>query len=179
MLKFWLALILGTIGVAAGITYLKLHRGAQTISYPPVAARNKQARVEFIQAQPDTDDLKVEVSANVVTFHAKQSKAGKEYQMSIKLKNVGEADLDLNLLSQSCTCSEVYVDDKRVTLTDHQKKVPPGQTATIRMNYIPNKDQIANEEGKKTRVRATFTHNDERFSDNLHFEIVTLVVIDK
>lgn len=175
MLKFWVALILGTIGIAAGLTYLKLHRGAQTISYPAPASKQKSPQIEFQTAQPDTDAIKMEVSANVVIFHVKESKVGNEYQMSFNIKNAGQADLELSLINQSCTCSEVFVDNQRVSLTDHQKKVPPGKTATIKLVYVPKKDQIAKEPGETTRVRASFNHNDERFSDNLHFEIVTEV----
>ncbi|HMO35122.1 MAG TPA: DUF1573 domain-containing protein [Gemmatales bacterium] len=171
MLKFWLTLILGTIMISSGLTYLKLHRGAQTISYPPPAPKQEVALVEF-QSIPE-NKTKMEVSANVVTFKVPESFVDEENTMTFLIKNNGKADLEMSLLSKSCNCSEIYFDDQRVSLTDHMRKVAPGKTATIKLNYRPKSEQL--KDSGTSRIRATFTHNDERFSDNLHFEVVTTV----
>lgn len=174
MIKFWLALILGTIVIASGLTYLKLHRGAQTISYPPPAPKSKPPALEFLSAKDNTDEIRMDISANVVTFKVKESKADKPNEVSFKLNNTGEGPLELSLRASSCTCTSIFIDQQQLTLTNHKFTLPPGQTAMVRLNYKPKLDQnkVA---GEKTRITATFEHNDERYSDNLHFEIETEV----
>lgn len=174
MLKFWLALILGTIGIAAGLTYLKLHRGAQTISYPPVAAKTKSPAIEFSTIKPNSDDNKMEISANVVMFNVKESLADAENEVSCQLKNSGEGTLELSLKHASCTCIEIYFDKQRVTMTEHQVKIAPGQTAVVRLLYKPKLEPGTLADGR-SRITATFEHNDERYNDNIHFEIVTRI----
>lgn len=174
MIKFWLALILGTITISAGLTYLKLHRGAQTISYPPPAPKSKPPAIEFLPMKADTEDVKMEISANVVTFKVKESKADKPTEVSFKISNSGEGQLELSLQPSSNPSPDIYVDDQRVTPTDHQTKVLPGKTAVVRLIYIPKYDALKGT-NDKTRITATFGHNDVRYSDNLHFEIETVV----
>jgi hypothetical protein len=171
VLKFWLALILGTITISAGLTYIKLYRGAQTKSYPPPATKQEHPLVEF--ANVAENKAKMEVSANVVTFKAGDSYVDDEYSVSCQVKNNGLADLELSLRNVSCTCAGVYVDSQRISLTDHERKVAPGKFATIKMVYKPKTEQLPNEPDAVSRIRATFKHNDDRFSDNIHFEIVT------
>jgi hypothetical protein len=172
VIKFWLALILGTVTIAAGLTYLKLHRGAQTISYPPPAPKTKPPLIEYQNTQPDTDEKRVEISANVVTFHVKESKADKENEVMMRLKNTGEGPLELSLKHSSCTCAKIYLDSQLVTMTDHLVKIPAGQSALLKLIYKPKFDPNR-VNGDKLRITATFAHNDERYNDDLHFEIVT------
>lgn len=173
MLKFWLALILGTITISAGLTYLKLHRGAQNISYPPPAAKQELPQVDFQSIASNKSEMAV--SANVVTFKVPESFVDEESSVSCHVKNNGKADLELSLQSKSCNCSEVYIDDQRVSLTDHLRKVAPGKTSVIKLVYKPKTEQLPKEPGDTSRIRATFQHNDDRFSDNLHLEIVTQI----
>ncbi|HQR06984.1 MAG TPA: hypothetical protein PLN21_09190 [Gemmatales bacterium] len=174
MIKFWLALILGTIAISAGLTYLKLHRGAQTISYPAPAPKTKPPSIEFLSTKSDTDEVKMEISANVVTFKVKESKADRPNQVSFKISNTGEGQLELDLRASSSTSTDIYFDQHKVTLTDHTVKVPPGQSAVVSIIYTPKyePDLVP---GTKTKITTTFEHNDVRYSDNLHFEIETEV----
>lgn len=172
MIKFWLALILGTIAISAGLTYLKLHRGAQTISYPPPAPKSKPPVLEFLSNMPNTDDVRMGISANVLTFHVKETKADKPTEVSFKISNTGEGSLELSFRTSTSTSIDVYVDKQHVTLTDHSVKIPPGQTAVVRLVYqVPFNPALR--PGEKTRLEVTFKHNDDRYSDNLHFEIET------
>ncbi len=174
MIKFWLALILGTISIAAGLTYLKLHRGAQTIAYPPPAPKTKPAIIDFIATNPNNDDVSMEISANVVTFKVRESKADKENEVSFKIHNTGEGTLDLNLMHISHDFAKVYIDLQRLTPTDHQVKIAPGKTSVVRLLYNP---KLENDKkgGEKLHIITTFGHNDDRYSDNLHFDIETTV----
>lgn len=174
MLRFWLALILGTIVISAGLTYLKLHRGAQTIPYPPLAPKTKQPAVEFIPAKANTPENNMEVSANLVLFHVSESIADADNEIEFKVRNNGEGPLELSYKGESCTCAHVYVDGQRVSGTNHMSKINGGQTATFRIIYKPKITGTRGEPEKK-RIRVTFDHNDQRYSDNLQFEIVTTV----
>ena len=174
MYKFWLALILGTITISAGLTYLKLHRGAQTISYPPSAAKAKAPQVEFINTYTPSDEKQMEVSANVVTLILKESYHEVSEEVSFKVKNAGEGELKLSLMHESCNCLGISIDGQRVSGTNHESKIGPGKTVEVRINFKPKFDPNRSS-ADKTRIRATFSHNDDRFSDNLHFEILTLV----
>ena len=174
MIKFWLALILGTIAIAAGLTYLKLHRGAQTIAYPPPAPKTKPGFIEFITTNPNNDDVRMDISANVVTFQVKESKADKENEVSFKIHNTGEGTLDMDLFRSSSDSARIFFDQKLVTLTDHNVKIPPGQTAAVRWLYKP-KLEADKKGGEKTKITSVFQHNDARYSDNLYFEIETTV----
>jgi hypothetical protein len=73
MLKFWAALILGTIGISAGLTYLKLYRGAQTQAPPPPAVQTQQAHAEFIADTTPGNMTRMETSGSNITFHVKES----------------------------------------------------------------------------------------------------------
>jgi len=172
MFKFWLALILGTIAISGGLTYLKLHRGAQTISYPSPAPKTKPPLIEFLSNMPQNDESSMEISANVVTFHIKESKADKPHEVSFKVHNTGEGALELSLRQVSATTIDIYVDKQQVTMTDHKVKIPPGQTGLIRLIYTPTVN-TAKKPGDKDRFTVVFEHNDDRYSDNLHFEIET------
>jgi hypothetical protein len=174
VIKFWLALILGTISISAGLTYLKLHKGAQTISYPPPAPKTKPAIIDFISTSPNNDDVSMEISANVVTFKVRESKADKENQVSFKIHNTGEGTLDLSLEKISPDFAKVYIDQQQLTPTDHQVKISPGKTSVVTLQYKP-KLEIGKKSGEKLHITTTFTHNDERYSDNLHFDIETSV----
>lgn len=176
MIKFWLALILGTVSISAGLTYLKLYRGAQTISYPPPAPKTKPPAIEFLPVKSNTDEVQMDISANVVTFKVKESKADRPNEVSFKINNTGEGQLNLSLQPSSGTGGDVdvYVDQQKLTLTDHRAKVLPGKTALVQMIYTP-KYSPEKGTGDKTRITATFQHNDERYNDNFHFEIETVV----
>jgi len=176
VIKFWLALILGTITISAGLTYLKLYRGAQTISYPPPAPKTKPPTIEFLPTKSNTDEVQMDISANVVTFNVKESKADRANEVSFKISNTGEGQLNLSLLPSSNTSGDVdiYVDQQKVTPTDHQAKVLPGKTAVVKMFYTP-KSSAEKGTSDKTRFTATFGHNDVRYSDNFRFEIETMV----
>ena len=173
MIKFWLALILGTITISAGLTYLKLHRGAQTISYPPPAPKTKPPAIEFVSMKANTDEVKMEISANVVTFKVKESRADRPNKVSFNISNTGEGQLDLSLLA-AATGADIYIDQQKLTLTNHKIKVLPGKTAVVEIMYQPKFDP-EKPAGTKTKIDTTFEHNDQRYSDYLHFEIETEV----
>lgn len=179
MLKFWAALILGTIGISAGLTYLKLYRGAQTQAAPPPAVQTQQAHAEFIADTTPGNIARMEISGSTVTFQVNESIVDQEYSIPFQVRNTGKAELELSLLNKSCSCAEIFVDDRKITLTDHSSKIAPGKTSTVKLVYRPKQAQLPQQAGDKARIRATFNHNDDRFDGNIHFEIVTEIKAKK
>lgn len=173
MWKFWFALIFGTIIISAGLTYLKLHRGAQTLDFQAPAEKTKHPLVEFLPVSESK--YKMETSANVVTITVPESTIDQVEEVSFKALNKGEADLELSLLTKSCTCADVLIDDQRISGTSHMTKIAPGKSAVIKITYKLKQEQVPAKAGEKVRLKAIFYHNDERYVDNLHFEIVTAV----
>jgi hypothetical protein len=174
VIKFWLALILGTISISAGLTYLKLHKGAQTISYPPPAPKTQPAIIDFIATSPNNDDVRMDISANMVTFQVKETKADKESEVSFKIHNSGEGTLNMDLERSSSDSARIFFDDKQLTLTDHNVKIAPGKTAVVKWLYKA-KVETGKKGGEKTKITSVFQHNDARYSDKLYFEIETTV----
>ncbi|MFT3878428.1 MAG: hypothetical protein QM703_02070 [Gemmatales bacterium] len=123
---------------------------------------------------PDTDEVKMGISANVVSFQVKESKSDRANEVNFKIKNTGEGELVLELRNSSSTSPDIFVDNRPVTMTEQKVKVPPGNTVLVRMIYTPKFDPDK-PAGDKTRYSATFEHNDLRYSDHLHFEIETIV----
>lgn len=175
MWKFWFALIFGTIIISAGLTYLKLHRGAQTIDFPAPAEKAKLPLAEFQPVNQQVTTNRMEISANVVTIQVPESTINQDESVSFMVLNKGAADLELSFMMKSCTCSDVFIDDQRIIGTSNTTKIAPGKTAVIKIAYKLKQEQVPAKAGEKVRLRAIFAHNDERYVDNLHFEIVTTV----
>lgn len=173
--KFWFALIFGTIIISGGLTYLKLHRGAQTIDFPAPAEKPKLPLVEFQPVSQQDSKNKMEISANVVTINVPESTLNQDTSVSFNVLNKGAADLELSMLAKSCTCADVFIDDQRISGTTHLTKIAPGKTALIKLTYKLKQEQVPAKAGEKVRLKTIFHCNDERYVDNLHFEIVTTV----
>jgi hypothetical protein len=177
-MKFWLPLILGTIGVSAFLTYLNLYKGAQTLSFPPVATKSAVfGRLDIgagvsLKGKPAPH---VEQLANVVEVDGGVSYVGERSDAAITIRNTGQGPLELSLLEKSCTCANIFVDDKEVTPTDHVVTLAPGKSAILRMSWKP---EVRNS-GEHSRIRARFEHNDPRYNDNFIFEIVSNIKIPR
>ncbi len=176
-MKFWAALILGTIGISAFVTYLNLFKEAQTLEVAPLPPKTEPPLIEFGDLLPRKDNVEVkqEISANVLLVQMGTTYLNEEQEVGIKLNNVGKGPLELTLLTKSCGCSRVLFNDKEVTNTDHTVKIEPGGGGILRLTWKPEKRDVMVGPQESFRIRATFVHNDERYSDNLHFEVSTVV----
>jgi len=174
-MKFWLSLILGTISISAGLTYLNLYKGAQTVQYPALPKKPDPAVIEFVNVKQPVEGANTIVLANAVTIELPQVPVGKHVEGLVRLKSVGKVPLTLTL--QDATPNlEVYFNDKRVTGTDPRVELPAGQEGTVRLVWSPTREQITQPEQPKTRALVRFDHNDDRFTDALIFELKAAVV---
>lgn len=174
-MKFWLSLILGTIVISAGLTYLNLYKGAQTVQYPPLPKKPDPAVIEFVDVKQPVEGATTTVLANAVTVELPEVPVGKRVEGLVRFKNVGKAALTLTL--QDATSNiEVYFNDKRITGTEPRAELPPGQEGAVRLVWAPSREQVTQPEQPKTRALVRFDHNDDRFTDALIFELKAVVV---
>jgi hypothetical protein len=168
-MKFWLTLILGTIAISAGLTFLNLYKGAQTISYPPPAKPEKSAQIEFIEVPQPIKEAKTVISANAVSIDIPDTRVGVRNECHIRFKSTGEAPLHLTFES-TASGLEIYIEDRRITGTDPHFELPPGREANLKLVWTPTRDQVSNDDKPRTRGVVRFAHNDQRFTDELIFE---------
>lgn len=173
-MKFWLSLVLGTVVVSAGLTYLNLYKGAQTVDYPPLPKKPDPAMIEFVDVPQPVPGSNLVVQANAVTVELPETKVGTRVEGLIRFKSVGKAPLALTY--QNATPNlEVYFNNRRVTGTDARVELPPGKDGVVKLVWVPTREQITQPEQPKTRAVVRFEHNDDRFTDDLIFELKTFV----
>jgi len=173
-MKFWIPLIFGTIAVSAFLTYLNLYKGAQTlaVSTPPPAAT--PGKLEFGPAVSINGKRPAGVNlvANVVELDAGVSYVGESTSVGIALKNIGEGPLELAMEDfGGCDCATYYIDNKEITKTNPKVTIQPGKSVEFRITFKPQIKHVT----EQFRNRSSFTHNDPRFNDRIHVELVTTV----
>jgi hypothetical protein len=174
-MKFWIPLIFGTIAVSAFLTYLNLYKGAQTLTVPPPPPPSAPAKLEF-GSEPvkigDTPAAKLNIQANVVELDAGICYVGESPTVGVEFKNTGEGPLELALEDfGNCDCASFYLDKKELTKTDPRFTIPPGKSATFKLTFKPQIRHVA----EIFRTRASMSHNDQRFNDRIHIELVANV----
>jgi hypothetical protein len=179
-MKFWAALIIGSIGISAFLTYLNLYKGAQTLEFPPLAAKTNPGRIEFGEAaRKDGKPVTKEITQNIIVYDAGTSYVGEEYEISQPVTNSSDGPLELSFSKESCGCIHIYFDSHEVTKTNHEVKIPPQGKGTLRFTWKPDLQQLSSTPEEKQRFRINFAHNDRRFSDELTFEILTNVRVQR
>jgi hypothetical protein len=166
-------LIFGTIAISAFLTYLNLYKGAQTLPLTPPPAPTVAGKLEFREAVPiNGKTAGVNLVANVVELDAGVSYVGESSSVGIILKNIGEGPLELSMEDfGGCDCANYYIDDKEITKTNPRVTIQPGKSAVLRVTFKPQIKHVT----ERFRNRASFTHNDPRFNDRIHIELLTNV----
>jgi hypothetical protein len=173
-MKFWLPLILGTIAVSAFLTYLNLYKGAQTLAVPAAPPAAVPGKLEFGGEAVSINGKQAAVNlvANVVELDAGIAYVGDTTNVGITLKNSGEGALELAMDDfGGCDCATYYFNDKEITKTDPRVTIPPGKSGVLRVAFKPQIKHVT----EQFRNRASFNHNDPRFNDKIHIEIISRV----
>src|SRR4051794_38812354 len=105
-MRFWFTLILSTVGISAGMTWLVMHQGAQF--QPPARAASSAKAPPRITFESQTG---LTIDANVLEAKTGPSAVGQGYGAVFTFKNEGQGPLDLFLLRKSNGC-EVLLDGK-------------------------------------------------------------------
>jgi hypothetical protein len=176
-MKFWLALILGTIGISAGLTFLNLYKGAQTLSYPPPAPPVKPSRIKFVEVRQAKPEMQTLIRANAITFQVGDTEQGDRHEAQIRFSNAGQADLILTFKDSSSNKEgqgplDVVINDTRITGTNPRFTLPPGGSALLKLTWAPGRGDVMPPDARtKARAFVRFEHNDDRYIDDLIFEI--------
>lgn len=163
-MKFWSTLCLGTIVISAGMTYLIMHQGAQTLpddspaakELPPSEARFKEGQLE----------------GNVLAFNGGESHVGEESVIVVPVECAGDQKLKIELIRISCPCvNGLFFNGKRLELNE-AFVLEPKQKGELRLSWTPNEDQEGN---PAYRFSAVFVLNDPQFTPFFRLEVVTHV----
>jgi hypothetical protein len=165
-MKLWVTLIVSTILITAIMTYLVLHRGAQTLAEPgSVEESSLPSRVEFPGGT---------IEGNVLDIDGGASRPGRESSVVVPLKCTGSAPLKLELLRVSCTCANaLFLNDRKLEEGRDPVTLQPGESATLKINWTPKDEQGGN---PAYRFSASFLLNDPRYSHTFRIQITTRIL---
>ena len=164
-MKFWLTLVVGTISITAGMTYLILHQGGQTL---PDAYSDKG------EAPPSEVTFRLgTLESNVLVVNAGETAVGKESVLVVPFQCVGENPLTVELVRIGCPCvNSMQFDGKRIDIKE-VVTILPSKTGNLRISWTPKPEQAGN---PAYRFAAIFLVNDPDFADHiLRLELTTSV----
>lgn len=169
-MRFWLSLILGTIVVSGGVTWLWLHQGAQLdSSYGSLQQPLANGQLEF-------DDVKM--VANVIDVAPGDSHLNETKAITVPFRNTGPGPLKLQYLRASCKCvGGVSVDDVVLKQGGDPVIKNAGDKGTLKIWWTPSKDSCEECDKKRMLIAVELFANDPRpqFSNPFRFEILTRV----
>jgi len=168
--QYWLALVVGTVVISAGVTWLSMNVGAQGM--PNVI----QASTDIAEP-PRTVFPGVKLVGNTIEIQYGPGQVDKDHAVEVRFRNEGKGKLRMQLTETSCKCvHEIQVNGQRMTVGETWAEIPGGQEGVIRFGWHPKQEQLAS---GTLRLSATFAlPNDPQpqFSNGLRLEITTQVV---
>lgn len=174
-MRFWLATILGTVIIAAAVTWLLLRSegkldDAIVVVDRPVTVANSPKMV-FLNEKP---------VANVLEINGRTSQVGEPNSVEIAFRNDGMGALTIQLVRTNCGCGHlITVDDQPLEVNKTVVTKGPGESGVLKLQWTPKMNQLS--EGPDLRLSANFFVNDPRpeFVNGLRVEIKTLVTMPR
>jgi hypothetical protein len=167
--QYWLALVVGTVVITAGLTWLAMNVGAQGM--PNVIEASSQ-----IAEPPQVVFESVKMVGNTIEIDHGKCKVDKDHAVEVAFRNEGKGTLRIQLTETSCKCvHDIEVNGQRMKQGETWVEVPGGQRGVIRFGWHPKKEQLAS---RNLRLSASFLlPNDPQphFSNGLRLEITTEV----
>jgi hypothetical protein len=170
-MRFWFTLIVSTVAISAGMTWLVMHQGAQI--EPPPARVTVASKVPPQIAFPPAPGLKVE--ANYLEVKAAPSVVGRQYAVEVRFRNQGQGPLELYLFRRGPGCTEVALDGKPLAENGERVVKAPGSEGTIRVTWSPAANHLEGQEGGGAHFTCDLQHNDPRLNDTIHIEVISPV----
>ncbi len=163
-MKFWLTVIISTIVVSAGSTWLLMHQGGQSLAVPTFDSSSKERpKIVF--------DGGVELRQGVIEIDAGETAVGAKHTREIAFHNEAKGALKFQLTSTpSCGCvQEVSIDGERLEPRSAGVKAK-GDRGKILVSWIPKEA-----EQPKFRFSVELLINDPRpeFNNPIKVEIVS------
>lgn len=168
--QYWLALVVGTISISAGVTWLSMNVGAQGM--PNVIEASSQ-----LAEPPKTVFEGVRMVGNTIEIDHGQCQVDRDHAVEIPFRNEGKGKLRIQLTETSCKCvHEIQINGQPMKTGETWVEIPGGQSGVIRFGWHPKQEQLS---AGTLRLSATFAlPNDPQphFSNGLRLEITTRVV---
>jgi hypothetical protein len=166
-LKYWLTLVVATILITAGITWLVMNVGAQGMPNVIEAVGAKAAPPNMVF---ETHKL----NSNTLEIDAEKSIVDKVSKVEVAFRNEGEGPLRIQLTRTSCACvHDVSINGQILEPEKTWVEIPAGQRGMLVFSWQPKKEQLSS--GKPLRLSAEFQVNDPQpyFSNGLRLEITS------
>ena len=163
-MKLWFTLAFGTVAISASMTYLVMHQGGQTLAIAPAGP----APAAPSQAGFDTGRLE----GNVLVLSAGGTIVGQEASLTLPIKCIGSAPLQIELLRITCSCVHPLTLNGKELESKKPVDIAPGETGLLKIRWTPKEDQA-----KMTiyRFSLIFLTNDPQYSPNFRVEVETQV----
>src|SRR5262245_19774757 len=108
-MRFWLSIVLGTILISFGMTWMLMHQGGQ------INLDALQEKVPAPQAPPELVLEGVEMTRNYIEIDAGESFVGKPARVEVAFRNDGKGPLTIALLSTNCDCvHDITINGKKL-----------------------------------------------------------------
>jgi hypothetical protein len=136
-MKFWLTIILGTVALSFGSTWLVMHQGAQEqVKYSYEPATGEPGEIEFGGPGKQV--------SNIRTIDVGRVMLGKPQSVEIPFRNTGKGPLTVELIRVSCGCAhDVKIDGDKVEPGHKPVVKAPGQSGTISVAWNTKIDIVA------------------------------------
>lgn len=177
-MRFWLTLVLSTIGISAGLTWLSLHQGAQITPGNVKLTDTGELPGEFTFDPKSLDKIaqNVTVQDNVISIATRESAVHQENTLEIKFQNKGKGPLRFSLITASCGCSHAFLNGQELQKGEPGPDVAPNGEGTLKLVWKAQEKHFSEQEGDKGyRFAFEFYFNDTRFSDNLKIEVYSRI----
>ena len=162
-MKTWLTLILGTISITGGMTYLVMHQGAQSLTDATSDDLSTPSKAEFSGGP---------IEGNLLSIAGGDSRVGKESIVTIPIKCAADTPLRLELLRVSCACvNGLYLAGQKIE-ENQPVTIKPGETATLKISWTPKPEMSGN---PAYRFSINFFVNDPQYSPTFRIELTTRV----
>ncbi len=162
-MKFWLTVIISTIVVSAGSTWLLMHQGGQSLAVPTFDPSSKEPPKIVFDG--------VELRSGVIEIDAGETAVGAKHTREIAFHNEAKGALKFQLTSTpSCGCvQEVSIDGERLEPRGPRVKAKADR-GKISVSWVPKQSEQSN-----VRVAVELLINDPRpeFSNPIKVEIVS------
>lgn len=172
-MRFWLSIILGTMVVSFGLTWLVMKQG-QNIELTPiatVASTDEQPEIAF--------DLgpNMRRESNVVEVQAGPTKVGASNQIEVKFKNQGKGPLRLTYLSESCGCAEIKIDGVKLKKESPPIIKNPGDSGVITFQWKAEPRHLTNQPPDgQFRFAFDLDTNEKKYTAALRIEAVSKIL---
>ncbi len=172
-MRYWLSLILGTIVVSFGITWLVMKQGQNIVLAPVVQATGAEEPPEIVfELGPN-----MRQEANVIEVNAGPTKVGASNHIEVKFKNQGKGPLRLTYLSESCGCAEIQIDGRKLNKDASPVVKQPGESGVIRFAWKAEPRHLSSQPPDSSfRFAFDMDTNEKRFTAALRIEAVSKIL---